>query len=420
MKRVGSLSATALAVAGLTASLAGCASASVPTPTPPSATSSTPAISAVPIATPSAVPTATPDWTSLVDLGLELDIGVLGPEHTDDMLEFVSTGDAVLFSSGAASDVGTTTGAPDLWRLEPYVGEPELVWKNPQRDHSLVLLGGDIGTYAFVDMPLTGERAWTLFVLPRNADEAVVLDEHPGDEDVPSFVPSFSVYEGRIVWTAFDRGPNGPVSQLLTAADPTWEPEVLLEYPAAEVELWLPSLLGTDVAYTEVRYSHDGQSDERSVWLMSVADPASTRRLDTTGRATMPVVIPDAVLWKQADRGYNMFNWGRMYRYEREAEEVTLVDITPQTYVNYPSGGQRFAAWRGADSFQFGVYDHVVDEPRLIEVNPPGSDTSVLRPHIHEGLLVWMRVVGSDADAVGELRYAWTPDAAEVRGAVAP
>lgn len=407
--------AVTLVAAGLLALLGGCES-SARVPSLPA--SSSPA-SVRPDATPSASATPSPqptaDRSSLVDLGLEIEIGSLGREHTDDMLEFASDGVAIIFSSGVAPDVTTRGGAPDLWRLEPF-GEPELIWKNPDRDHSLIQIGGEVGTYAFVDIPLTGEREWTLWLIPRIGEEAVVLDAHPGDEDVPSFVPSFSIHERRIVWTSFDRGADGPVSQLLTATEPDWEPRVLLERRADESELWLPSLVGFRVAFTEVRYSADRRSDERSVHVMDLHEPGSVRRLDATGRATMPVIIPDAVLWKQADRGYNMFNWGRMYRYDLDTERVTLVDISPQTYVNYPSGGLRFAAWRGADSFAFGVYDHVLDEPRLIERNPPGSDTGVLRPHILGDLLVWMRVIGSDADATAELRYAWLPDAAELRG----
>jgi hypothetical protein len=409
------LPAAALAAAGIIGVLSACEAdvapsapaSDIPISRASFAASPTPGATRSPLA-------SGPDFSSLVDLGLELEIGVLGREHTAEMLDFVSDGQAILYSSGIEPDVTTTSGAPDLWRIEPF-GEPELVWRNPHRDHSLARLGGDAGTYAFVDIPLTGERAWTLYLIPRRGQEAMVLDRHPGDEDVPSFVPSFSVHERRIVWTAFDRGPDGPVSQLLTAAEPTWEPELLLEHPAQEVEIWLPSQNGADVAYTEVRYSEDRDSDERSVWLMPLGDPAATRRLDATGRATMPVLIPDAVLWKQADRGYNMFNWGRMYRHDLASARVDAVDLSPQTYVNYPSGGQRYAAWWGSDSFSFGVYDHVLDEPRLIERNPPGSDTGVLRPHIAAGLLAWLRVVGSDEDAWGELRYAWMPDAAEVR-----
>jgi hypothetical protein len=403
------LPAAALAAAGLLSTLLAC-EASEPGPRATQPHPSDPP----PSATSTVRPSATPDFSTLTDLGTQIEIGVIGPEHTENMADFVSTGDAVLFSSGAGPDVATTTGAPDLWEVKAW-GDPQRVWKNPSRDHTLVRLGGDLGTYAFVDMPLTGQRAWTLYLLPGAGEEAIVLDEHPGDEDVSSLVPSFSIHAGRIVWTAFDRGPDGSVSQMLMAAEPDWEPRVILEYPAAEAEVWLPSLYGAAMTYSEVRYSEDGLTDERSVWLMSLDDPAPPRRLDTTGRATMPVMLADAVLWKQTERGYNMFNWGHMYRHDIATERVSLVDITPQTFVNYPSGGQRYAVWRGADSFQFGVYDHVLDEPRLIESNPTGSDTSVLAPHIHESLLVWLRVVGSDADAVAELRYAAMPDAGEAR-----
>ena len=362
----------------------------------------------------SSTPSHGPDMGSLVDLGLELDIDVLGPEHAADILDFASDGESVLFSSGAAPDVATTDGAPDLWAVAAG-GEPEMVWKNPSRDHSLALVGGDLGTYAFVDMPLTGERAWTLYVMPRPGEDAIILDRHPGEPDVPSFVPSFSVYERQIAWTSFDRGPDGPVSQLLWAGEPAWEPQVLLEIPASEAELWLPSLYGGQVAYTEVRYNEDRSEDERSVWLMNIFEPEGRQRLDTTGRATMPLRIGEAVFWKQAQRGYNMFNWGHMYHYDVASGDVEILDLAPQTFVNYPSAGERFLAWWGADSFQFGVYDHILERPRTIESNPPGSDASVLRPHLHSDLLAWMRVVGAEGDSTRELRYAFLPSIAELR-----
>lgn len=408
----------ALAAAGLVLTLGACAQPpTVVTPSPVAAGTprASASISAAPQPpTPTASASQSPDVSSLVDLGRDLKIGVLGREHTDDMLDFASDGLAIIFSSGVLPDVTTTGGAPDLWRLEPF-GEPEVVWKNPNRDHTIARIGGDMGMYAFVDMPTTGERAWTLHLIPRHRTEAIVLDRHPGDEDVPSFVPSFSAFEQRIVWTAFDRGPNGPVSQLLTATEPTWEPTVLLEYPASEVEIWLPSQNGSDVVYAEVRYADDRLTDQRSVWLMSTADPASARRLDASGLATMPVLIPDAVLWKEADPGFNMFNWGRMFRYDLWTEEVSEVDLGPQDYVNYPSGGSRYAAWWGNDSFAFGVYDHMLGESRMIERTRAGSDTGILRPHLAGDLLAWLRVVGSDEHASRELRYAWMPDLAELR-----
>jgi hypothetical protein len=397
---------------GLALALSACADA----PTPVPSVESTPvpgAVTASPAPSPSAArsPAVGPRRS---DLGTELDIGTLGGDAGNAVGEFASDGSSIIFASGAALDVARDDAAPDLWRLTPGPSaEPELVWRNPDRDHTLVRLGGDGGAVAFVDMPMTGERAWTFRIIARHEAQARVLDEHPGDADVPSLVPSFSVGEDRVVWTSFDRGPEGPVSQLLEASAPTWEPLVVLERPAAEAELWLPSLSGSLVAFTEVRYAPDRLTDERHVYLMDLADPDGRRRLDTSGRATMPLIVPGAVLWKEADEGFNMFNWGRMYRFDLETEAITSVDSSPQDYVNYPSAGGRFVAWHGADSFALGVYDHLLDDARVIERS--GNDTSLLRPHLAWDLLVWMRVVGSGPDNRAELRYAFLPGAADAR-----
>ena len=403
------------AAIGLAVMLAACASpppihTTDPTVAPPSAAASP---------TPSARPSpeqspATSSGPRQVDLGLELDIGTLGGDAGDAIGEFASDGSSIVFASGIAPDVARPDAAPDLWRLVPGPSaEPELVWRNPARDHTLARVGGDAGAIAFVDMPLSGERAWTLWFMPRHASEATILDEHPGDADVPSLVPSFSVGEDRVVWTAFDRGSDGPVSQLLEASSPSWQPRVVLERPAVEAELWLPSLSGDRVVFTEVRYAADRSSDERHVYLMDLDDPDGRRRLDRSGRATMPLLVPGAVLWKEADPGFNMFNWGRMYRYDLGAEQVTSVDTSPQDYVNYPSAGSRFVAWHGADSFVLGVHDHLLDEARVIERS--GNDISLLRPHLAWDLLVWMRVVGSGPDNRAELRYAFLPGSGELR-----
>jgi hypothetical protein len=386
-----------------------------PTPMPPLETSAPPASSLTPSPEPSPTPARSPAvGPRQVDLGSELDIGTLAGEAGDAVGEFASDGWSIIFSSGVAPDVARDDAAPDVWRLTPGPSaEPELVWRNPARDHTIARIAGDAGAVAFVDFPLTGERAWTLRFIPRHETEARILDEHPGDADVPSLVPSISVGEDSVVWSSFDRGADGPVSQLLKASAPTWEPRVLLQVPAAEAELWLPSISGGLVAFTEVRYAPDRLSDERHVYLMDPDDPDGRRRLDTTGRATMPLIVPGAVLWKEADPGFNMFNWGRMFRFDLETEAVTRVDASPQEYVNYPSAGGRFVAWYGADSFALGVYDHLLGEARVIERS--GNDTSLLRPHLARDLLVWMRVAGSGADNRAELRYVFLPGAGEVR-----
>lgn len=359
--------------------------------------------------------TASPPATPRTGLAAEIEVGHLDPTLTHPVLEFASDGHAILFSSGIAPDSGTEA-APDLWRFEPGIDTaPELIWRNPERDHSIVKLGGDRGITAFVEIPLTGERAWNLWLVPEPGSDAILLDTHPGDPDVSSLVPSFGVSEGVISWTAFDRGPTGPVSQLLYAEAPDWTPAVVLERPAAEGELWLPSLYGRTLVYSEVRYDEDRTSDVREVYLLQLGVPGEPVRLDASGRATMPVISDETVLWKEADPGFNMFNWGRMFRYDLETAEVSPVSIWPQEYVNYPSAGGRFVAWWGADAFQFGVYDIVRDEARLLESYPDGSELNVLRPHVAGDLLVWLYVDSSAPDAYSELRYAFLPNAGAER-----
>ncbi len=48
---------------------------------------------------------------------------------------------------------------------------PEILWRNPNRDHAIVKIAGDLGTVAFVDIPRDGERAWKLWLIPRHEDE---------------------------------------------------------------------------------------------------------------------------------------------------------------------------------------------------------------------------------------------------------
>lgn len=348
------------------------------------------------------------------DLRAEIEIVPVDPALTHPLLGFVSDGQSIVFSSGRAADAGPDA-APDLWRIVPPAAEPELLWRNPERDHAIVKIAGDLGLIAFVDMPLTGERAWNLWLLPRGADAPILLDRHPGDEDVSSLVPSLAVSEETVAWTAFDRGDDGPVSQLLLARAPDWRPETLHQLPADDAEIWLPSLRGSTLAYTEVHYSADRSTDERHVYLTTTAPNAERRRLDDSGLATMPVVLDGAVIWKEADRGFSMFNWGRLFRYDLRTNGVALLDTAPQPDVNYPSAGSRFVTWWGADSFWLTVYDLARDEPRLVARNTHESQESELEPHVAGDLLVWRHVSPLDPDDPGELRYAFLPPLREPR-----
>ena len=405
--------ASRAAVAASTVALVVAACAATTPPPLPTPSAPVPLRSPTPTATPERSIRATPSPASELpgELADELEIASIAPEVSGNVLTFATDGASVLFGSDRSADAAPGS-APDLWRVTPGPSpEPELVWANPERAHSIVGIGGDLGTIAWVETPVTGERAWNLWLMPRGSSEAVLLDSHPGDESVSSLVPSFSIYEDTIVWTAFDRGTDAAVSQLKVARWPAWEGTVLLERSAAEAELWLPSLYGAQLAYTEVRYSADRTSDERHVYLATLGETMSEpQRLDESGRATMPLSVSGAVIWKETDPGFNMFNWGTIVRHDLETGLSESLVADPQEYVNYPSAGSRYLAWWGADSFSFGVYDMLRDEPVTIVHYPDASQEGVLRPHIAWDLVVWLHVDSdAGADGTSELRYTMLP-----------
>jgi hypothetical protein len=383
--------------------VAGCSPATR-TPSPPVAPSSAESVAPVTSTGASPSPAGTP---GLAD---EIQVGRLDAELTDTILEFASDGSSILFSAGLAEDAAPNA-APDLWSVRAGSGEqPQLRWRNPARDHSIVKLAGDLGMVAFVDIPLDGSRAWDLWLIPRHEESAIRLDTHPGNKDVPSLVPSLSVQEQTIVWSAFDIGPEGPVSQLLLARAPDWEPTLLLERRSDERELWFPSLHGTRLAFCEVVYASDRTTDERHVYLLDLAAPhAEPIRLDHSDRATMPILIEDTVIWKEADPGFSMFNWGVLWRHDIGGPGPRRLDTAPVDYVDNHSGGSRFVAWWAADALQFVVFDLLEERPRVIERYTAASQANVLRPHVAWDLLVWLYAEGETADGYAEIRYAFLP-----------
>ena len=395
--------ATVMLIASVVAA-AGCESATSPSPNALSSKG------AVPSGLPSPSEPAEPAPSATPGLGGEIEVGHLDPELTDTILEFVSDGTSIVFSSGMAEDAGPRA-APDLWRVEAGLDEPpELLWRNPSRDHSIVKIAGDLGMVAFVDVPLDGSRAWDLWLIPRHEREAILLDTHPGDAEVSGLVPSLSVQEQTVVWTAFDLGPEGPVSQMLTASAPTWEPELLLERDAARRELWFPSLYGARVAFSEVIYAPDRSTDRRRIYVLDLGAPgAKPSRVDHSDRATMPLLADETVIWKEADPGFSMFNWGRLSRRDLGGAGSSLLDTAPVDYVNYPSAGSRFVAWWSADAFTFVVFDLLEDRPRVIEQYTAATQANVLRPHVAWDLLVWLYAEGETADGFAEIRYAFLP-----------
>jgi hypothetical protein len=400
---------TVLAVA---MGVAACSVATPPSPTdaPTAPPSAVPSAQVMAPSTPPTTPEATRKPAG--DLGREITMERLDPAWTHPLLEVASDGDAIVFSSGVA-DGADAPAAPDLWRYRPGAEAPELLWRNPARDHSLLRLAGEWGTWAFVDAPTDGELAWTLYLLTEGSAEPIVLDTHPGDPTVSGLAPSFFVHESQVAWTAFDIGPSGPVSQLRYARAPAWEPILLAERDARKAEFWMPTMRGTDLVYCEVVYAPDRASDQRHVYRMSVLhaeDPPV--RIDASARATMPILLMNGgIIWKEAEPGFNMFNWGTMFRFDEATGEVSALATRPQEWVNFPSAGHRFVAWWGAADRAFGVYDLDLEATRLIDRWPAATNVHVLRPHISGNLLVWLHaiVAGPGSEDPPEVRFAVLP-----------
>jgi len=413
---------TALLVGGVVACTAATPAPSVTivstTSPSPAVSSASPSPSPSPSSSASAAPSPSERAVRPSPNRLELEVGQIDPKWVWPMLDFASDSYAVIWSSGVL-DGPVGDGAPDLWRYIPGQPEPELLWRNPERDRQLAKVAGDTDVWAFSEISSLGERWWNLWLLTEPGGDPLLLDSHPGDEDIPSIVPSFDVDAGRVAWTSFDRAAGGTaVTQLWMAEAPEWESRLLAEADAAQRAFWLPSLYAGRVAYVDVALGADPAEDVRHVMLLDSETPgAVAAQLDTSGNATMPILNDDGVTWKEPDAGFAMFNWGRLFRYSFETQEISTVRVGPQEYVNYPSGGGRFVAMWGADSSKFAVHDLERGASRTIARYDNGID-SVTRPNLAGDLLVWLH---AQNDGMGQgppapLEYAWLPGPGTDRG----
>jgi hypothetical protein len=386
----------AIAALGLLA-VAGCATA---TASPSSPTSAEPTIREMPPLTP------TPTPALAAGASLELNPGRLPVEVTGKYLEVASDGWSIWYS---APGPGETESAPDLYRYEPGAERPELIWRNPERDRSLVKIAGEGDVIGFADLNITpGVRSWRMWLMPAVDADPILLDEYPGGVIVPGAVPSFAVDEGRIVWTAFDEGPTEPVSEMWVAEGPDWKPRRLMTEIADDVELWLPSLFEDRVAFVRVTFSEDRATNVREILVIDLARPDDPPlRMDADETASNPLIDEHGVTWKETDPGFSMFNGGRLNRFEFETGEVIPIRMGTDE-VNYPSVGDRYVTAWPVDISQFYVYDLELGRTEAIARYPRTGPEGVVRPSLRGDLLVW-QYVNLDRDGPPELRWAYLP-----------
>ncbi len=115
--------------------------------------------------------------------------------------------------------------------------------------------------------------------------------------------------------------------------------------------------------------------------------------------------------WKEADPGFNMLNWGTMWRHDPATGAASRLDTGPQAYVNFPSAGERYVAWWPEDPTRFGVFDLERGEAREIARYPGTGERVIVEPHLSGNLLVWRYAERLDGASWAEIRYAFVPGA---------
>jgi hypothetical protein len=162
-----------------------------------------------------------------------------------------------------------------------------------------------------------------------------------------------------------------------------------------------------------VVYGPNYETSAYHVMYRELSQPdVAPRQLDTTGRASNPLVLPNEVIWKQPESGYNMFTWGYLYSYSLDTGEITALDIAPQKAINYPTGGLRFVGGFGWNVAVMTLFDAETRASRIVERFPDAGRDGVDRANVSGDLMAWVRIIidetGED-DTPVQLRYAWLP-----------
>lgn len=315
--------------------------------------------------------------------------------------DYRTDGEEVVFSSGPLDSPQMT--APDLFRYNRVSGEREAIFLNPNRDSNLLPIAVSHGSYAFAELNerLYGPGGWGLWYMSSDRAPPRLLDQTDRQQEMPSPLPLMALSGDRLVWQAFHQTPTGPRSQLLLAALPNGDKQVLFSAdPAVEAQYWSPALDSHRLVYSMVDYSKP--DTPRYVYLLDLDDPHATpRRLDTSGRAVTPAIRGDNVAWKEAE---DVFDWGTVAVFSLATGRLTHPVLGTQKELNYPSVGTRFVSAWGRDYGSLYVYDLEQRDSVLVERWPSSPPAASVRPVIAEGLLLWV----SSLEPQDSLHLKWT------------
>lgn len=326
--------------------------------------------------------------------GVVLRSGAIDQKTTTPALDYRSTGEWLLWSTGArAPGARESDVAPDLLGARP--GSAAVVlYDNPNRDSRLEVVGGLGERFAFIEINarVFGLGAWRLWYLPAPGATSVLVDRGGGGQ-----LPFFAMSPTTLVWTRADAGSGSTATSTIKSYDlASGRQRTVVSAPARSMQYWFPALDGNHLVFGTVELAADALSDQRHVYLLDLSNGTDQPiRLDSSTSASQPAIRGDTVIWKESDPSLNFLVDGQLVRHSL-ATSVTEPIALPTAGAlgfTFPSIGTNFAtAWPQSDRSIYLVDLARRTYPALIDLGSTDEapHEAVARPHIAGGLLAYV------------------------------
>jgi hypothetical protein len=381
----------------LVASLvAGCAPASPPPTGQPAAVS--PSVAPSPdAATVSPAPAVSP---SPIPLPAH---AVIAGRTVRRAFDVATDGAVIAWSSGAAYAT-----APNLWVFDPATGTSARRFHSSTAGAVLANLAVRADRFAFAEVtPATvGTGSWRLILLDPDG-KAHVLDRDDPPARQSALLPMAALSRHGILW-ASSHATKGRVAHcdLRYAAFADRVVQVVRAAACNRTEFWFPRSDGEQFVYGTVEYGKRGTGDDRHVYLVS-DDDLVPRRLGADGEASLPDVLGNTVIWKTADRAFNMLSLGRLVRLELDTDEARLVGLRPggAAALTTPTIGPSFFAAESAEQASVEIWDRAVSRPVVIDRLDPTDPGFITGVRLSGDILAWIYVASVTGGGEREIRW---------------